>query len=303
MLKLITISIMLCLSQAALATEAVPDSVNTVATEATQANVADAAKNSLAEKGFSFFMGVGMTSLRYQETSKNMPVKSDVQANNIILNTGALYSLTPEYLFSIDNFSTFYPVNASESWHASSPFTAGGSTFQTGILQQNNFTLSQSDTRLALHKRIANDWFVIAGPSLNSGSFKRNGVVAKQAGINSTAVVEESFSEVNANIGLGLESEQVLKQDTHYSANLMIGTPVWRRLQNTNSPDKTFTTAKGYDIALTGRYSWAVREFAHIGLWGRLSSSYRDGQSLGNAELPRSRLESASSGLELLWKL
>jgi len=257
----------------------------------------------VSEKGFSFFMGLGGSIVRYQETTRSYPIKSDVQAINMILNSGALYALNEDYLFSIENMSTFYPGNATESWNATSTFTVGANTYNSGLLQQNNFSLSQSNTILLLHKRIDGGWFVMGGPNFATNAFRRNAFVAVSGVAISTSTVEESSSEILANLGIGFDSEQLRNRPTHYSFSLTVGAPVWRRLQNTDVPDVVFTSRDGYDIALAGRYSWALRKDAHLGVWGRISNSIRGSQTIGSAELPDTRLGAANFGLDLLWKL
>jgi hypothetical protein len=257
----------------------------------------------VSEKGFSFFMGLGGSIVRYQETTRSYPIKSDVQASNMILNSGALYVLNEEYLFSVENMSTFYPGNATESWNATSTFTVNANTYNSGLLQQNNFSLSQSNTILMLHKRIESGWFVMGGPTFGTNSFRRNAFVAVSGVAISNSTVEESSSEILANLGIGFESEQLRNTPTHYSFSLTAGAPVWRRLQNTDVPNVVFSSTDGYDIALEGRYSWALRKDMHLGVWGRLSSSIRGSQTIGAAELPDTRLDTANFGLDLLWKL
>jgi len=257
----------------------------------------------VSKKGFSFFMGLGGSIVHYQETTRSFPIKSDVLASNMILNSGALYALDEDYLFSVENMSTFYPGNATESWNATSTFTVGANTYNRGLLQQNNFSLSQSNTILMLHKRIDGGWFVMAGPNFATNAFRRNAFVAVSGVAISNSTIEESASEILANLGIGFESEQLRNSPTHYSFSLTAGLPVWRRLQNTDVPDVVFSSTDGYDIALEGRYSWALRKDAHVGLWGRLSSSIRGSQTIGAAELPDTRLDTANFGLDLLWKL
>ena len=154
-----------------------------------------------------------------------------------------------------------------------------------------------------LHKRIDGGWFVMAGPNFATNAFRRNAFVAVSGVAISNSTIEESASEILANLGIGFESEQLRNSPTHYSFSLTAGLPVWRRLQNTDVPDVVFSSTDGYDIALEGRYSWALRKDAHVGLWGRLSSSIRGSQTIGAAELPDTRLDTANFGLDLLWKL
>lgn len=257
----------------------------------------------VSERGFSFFMGLGGSIVRYQEATRGFPIKSDVQVINIILNSGALYALSNEYMFSIDNLSTFFPGNATESWNATRTFTFNSVTYNSGLLQQNNFSLSQSNTILMLHKRIENGLFVMGGPSFGTNSFKRNAFVATSGVDIPSSTVEEFTSEIMANLGIGYESEQLLDRPTHYSFRFTVGAPVWRRVQNTDAPNVFFTSTEGYDIVLEGRYSWAFRKDAHLGLWGRISSSVRGSQTLGAVELPDTELDAVNFGLDLLWKL
>lgn len=79
--------------------------------------------------------------------------------------------------------------------------------------------------------------------------------------------------------------------------------PLWRRLTNTESPTLQFDAAKGYDLSLEGSYSWALSRNIHLGSWGQWAVAHRGKQILGAAEMPKSRLDSLSYGLELLWKL
>ena len=268
-------------------------------------SVAEALSGDVSQKGFSFFLGLGLANVRYQETSTSIPTNSSAQATNLILNSGALYALNQDYLFSIEAQSTFYPQNVTESWTAPVPFSAGGYNFTSGMLQQDNFSISQSDTRLYLHKRISGNYFLLLGPSFDSSTFKRSMFVAYQTGVNvnNSTVIEESSSEILGNIGIGIDTEQVINRPYHYSANITFGLPVWRRVTNTSYSLDTFTSTQGYDLAIEGRYSWAFRKDAQIGAWMRYSESIRGNQILGPVELPTSKMDSASFGLEILWKI
>ena len=260
----------------------------------------------LPEQGFSYFMGLGQIQTRYQESPSILPVKSTVKSSSLILISGALYALNRDFLFSMDNLTTFYPGTSTESWNATGP-TFNGVNLTSPLLQQNSFSLSQSSTQLLLHYRVKGQWFVIGGPSFVSHSFKRYSFVIgpdKAVSTPSSTTVEESSNEVLLNMGVELESEQVLNQPDHYGLRLSVGLPVWRRLQNTSVPQYNFTSARGYDLSLDGRYSWAIRKDVQIGAWGRLSTSYRGNQTIGTTiEMPSSRLDSLGYGLELLWKL
>ena len=96
---------------------------------------------------------------------------------------------------------------------------------------------------------------------------------------------------------------------THYSARLYMGKPIWREVDNTALPNKTFNGTGGYDMTLEGRYSYAVLPNVHLGLWGQYSYSKRDSETTtinggaNRAELPESTLAGFAYGLEMLWKL
>ena len=68
-------------------------------------------------------------------------------------------------------------------------------------------------------------------------------------------------------------------------------------------PELNFDKPGGWDLALEGRYSVAVRDSVHVGLWGKWSVTHRPRQTLGLAELPVSRMTGLNYGIELLWKL
>ena len=64
-----------------------------------------------------------------------------------------------------------------------------------------------------------------------------------------------------------------------------------------------FASAGFVARTLEGRYSVAVRDSMHVGLWGKWSVTHRPRQTLGLAELPLSRMTGLNYGIELLWKL
>lgn len=102
-----------------------------------------------------------------------------------------------------------------------------------------------------------------------------------------STTVEETMSEVLANVGMALESG-----------------PLWRRVENTSQPQTTFKGTSGWDLAVAGRYSRAVMPHVHLGAWGKWAMSKRGVETRGpTLELPASRLHSLGAGLELLWKL
>lgn len=258
----------------------------------------------VSNQGFSYFMGLGQMQSTYQEAVSILPVKSKAKSSSLILLSGALYVLDENYLLSLDSLSTFYPGSSNESWTATAP-VFNGITLTSPLLQQNSFSLSVSNTQLALHKRIAGDWFVFGGPTFASSSFKRYAFIAgpDRATNITNATVEESSSELLGNIGLALESGQVRDTETHYSLRASAGTPLWRRLQNTSAPNAMFTSTQGYDLALEGRYSWSIHSKVQLGTWGRVSHSYRGKEVQGRLEMPANTLDNLGVGVELLWKL
>ncbi len=281
------------------------------------------------ERGFSYFLGVGTQSIEYQEKASTMPLSTDVDVSNPILISGALYALSQNVLFSIDSETTFAANADTETWTANSN-EFYGSTLESRVLQTNEFTLQQQDTRIFMHYRLKDHLFLIGGPSMRSQTFKR---FAFSAGpddaveIIAGQVIEESSSEVLGRVGIALESEQLSNKDTHYGVRFFLGKPLWREVTNTALPAATFDEKGGLDVAIEARYSFAVLENIHLGAWLQIMQSDRDGQkkcvadpspdaqgditnecdainpALTLGELPESGTRSASLGVEALWKL
>ncbi len=262
------------------------------------------------EGGFSYVMGVGRQDFRYTETGSNLPFKSEGRSGGPLLVTGALYQLPGGVLFSLDSENTFYPGRGQETWRATST-VFNGVTLSTPELQRNGFSLRQSHTQLAGHwpvlTPVSAKTYALGGLGMRTQSFKRysfevgpDGAVSVPKG----TTVEESTSEVLLHLGLALESGPLRGQPTHYGLRVSVAKPVWRRVENTSQPQALFTGTNGWDLAVEGRYSWAVVPHVHLGAWGKLTTAQRGTQALGaNLELPRSRLDSVAGGLELLWKL
>lgn len=261
---------------------------------------------SLADKGFSYFIGVAHLSSRYREDVRLLPVRSEAKTSSPLLVTGALYAVTPDVLVSLDNETTFAPRAATETWTATAP-VIDGTTLTSPTLQTDRFRLSDSSTRLMGHYRVREQAFVLAGPSFHSRSFRRYGYVAgpdRVVTIENGQTTEETSAEVVFNLGAALESEGVRGRDTHYSVRALVGLPVWRRVENTATPQTTFDSVRGYDLSLEARYSHAVLDNLHLGGWLKLSRSQRASDTAGTSlELPRSRLDGLAYGVELLWKL
>lgn len=260
-----------------------------------------------AEKGFSFFLGLGGQSVRYRESSSLLPVNSEVRTNSPMLMTGALYALDSQWLFSLDSEQTFYPSKSTETWTSTSP-SFNGVTLTSPVLQTNLATLSRSQIQILAHHRLEQQWFVIGGPTFRSQAFKRFAFAAgPDLAVNPSPdqTVEESTGEVLLNLGVALESEQVRAVPMHYGLRALVGVPLWRRLENTSQPRLSFDGTRGFDVSLEGRYSWALMNDVHLGGWGKWSLLRRSAQSAANGtvQLPASRQDGWSYGLELLWKL
>jgi hypothetical protein len=262
--------------------------------------------SSTSDVGFSYFLGLGGQTVRYQESSSILPVKSSATASSPLIITGALYAVNPDVLFSMDSETTFAAGNATEKWRSTAA-VFNGVTLSDRTLQTNGFSLSQTNTQLLGHYRVAQQWFAIGGPSLRTQTFKRYAFVQgvdQAVSLPSSKTVEESSSEVVLNVGIALESERVRGQASHYGVRATLGLPLWRRVENTDSPGLQFSNAKGYDLALEGRYSWALHNGIHAGLWGKWTLTQRDRAVIGgNREVPKSQLDSLNYGLEVLWKL
>jgi hypothetical protein len=266
-----------------------------------------------ADRGYSYFLGLARQEARYQEMPSIVPAKTTVRTSSPLLITGALFPLTPDFLMSVHSETTFFPGRSREEWiaTASSVSINGVDTPITDpVLQTNGYSLSQSTNQLLAHHRIQRDLFGTAGVTLRSQSFKRYDFVAGRdnlVNLPTNSTIEESSSEVLLNAGLEFESERVRNRGNHHGLRAMVGVPLWRRLNNTAEPQVQFDGIKGFDLSVEGRYSWAVFGAAHLGLWGKYTSSHRNGEvrqsGLRTVELPKSRLDTLGMGVEFLWKL
>lgn len=260
----------------------------------------------LSDKGFSYFVGVARQDVRYRETGSFLPFRSEATSSSPLLITGALYAVTDDLLFSVDSESTFYPNRTTETWSATAP-VFNGVPLNSPVLQTNGFSLNQAQLQLLGQYRVSGPWFGSGGLTFRTQSFKRFSFKPGPDGAVDTpanTTVEESSGEVLLQLGLALESEQVRQADRHYGLRATVGLPLWRRVENTNTPTLQFNGTRGWDLALEGRYSMAVRQNVHLGGWGKWTLAQRGRQSAGpDAELPESRQQILSYGLELLWKL
>lgn len=256
------------------------------------------------DKGYSYFMGLGAQRVSYQERSATQPVRSQVHSVSPLLITGALYLVRPHLLFSLDSQTTFYPGRAQERW-LSTTGSFNGQPLESEVLQTNGYNLSQSNTQVLLHQRLYGPWFVVGGGALHTASFKRYGFTAgvdKVVELPDGTTVEESISEALGQIGLALDSERVSAQPLHYGLRLVFGTPLWRRVNNTQVPQTVFSQASGRDVSVDGRISWSVHPAVHLGVWGQWARSSRPREVQGGDELPQNQLDSRAAGVEWLWK-
>lgn len=265
------------------------------------------------ESGYSYFIGVARQRLTYEEYAASLPVRSRAVVNNPLLVSGALYALTPDLLFSLDNETSFAPVSARERWTApvgtAMPNDPGLPDIITTTpeIQRNGVRISDSTTRLLGQWRWQGPWFVSTGPAFHSQSFRR---YAFEAGADQAVkvatgqTIEETAAEVLWHLGVGYESERVRATPIHLGWRVGVALPVWRKVENTGHPGVVFNSTRGgFDLGIEGRASMALVEHVHLGVWGRLQTSRRPVDRQGSLELPRTRQGNQSIGVELLWKL
>ncbi|MGY0197593.1 hypothetical protein ACWA7J_21210 [Leptothrix sp. BB-4] len=264
------------------------------------------------ESGYSYFVGVARQRLSYEEFVTARPVRSKAVVNNPLLVSGALYALTPDLLFALDNETSFAPSSGQERWTA-----PVGTSFPNGSLpaivttvptvQTNGVRISDSTTRLLGEFRLQGPWFVHAGPAFHSQSFRRFSFVAgadQAVDVATGQTIEETAAELLWHLGMGYETERVRATPLHLGLRLGMAVPVWRKVENTAHPGVVFgRTRGGYDLGIEGRASVAVVDHVHLGVWGRLQTSRRPIDRQGNLELPRTRQGNGSFGVEFLWKL
>lgn len=258
------------------------------------------------ERGFSYFMGLGRQAIHYRESASTVAtVDSRVRTSSPVLVTGGLYALDERWLVSLGSETTFAAGRGTEAWTTDAS-VFNGVKLTDPVLQRNGFSLTTSRLQLLGHYRVQGAWFALAGASARSLSFKRFSFqqgVDKAVALPTARTVEESLSEVMAELGLAYESERVRHRAEHLGAKVTLGLPLWRRLENTNVPDLQFGRARGYDFTAEGRYSRQVYPHVHLGLFGQYQVLVRGSQTIGSAEMPKSRLGVLNVGIELLWKL
>lgn len=262
-----------------------------------------------SDQGYSFVLGLARHHATYREFASTVPVVSRVSTASPMLITGALYAVSRDLLFSLSSESTYFQSTDNETWRSTAP-VFNGITLTDRVLQTNAASLNHTETHLLVHHRLAGETFLVAGPSLRTHAFKRHSF---QAGADAAvtvpdgATVEETATEVLLQVGAALEPARVRGASAHYGLRATVGMPVVRRVENTNHPGLRFSQAKGLDVGLEGRYSAALIDGVHLGAWGRWAASRRQAQVLQEGgttlELPRSRTDTLSYGVELLWKL
>ena len=267
---------------------------------------------SVADQGFSYFLGLGVQNIQYRETASLLPVKTSVRTTSPLLVTGGLYVVNRDLMFTLNSESTYFGGNGSETWNATTS-VINNVTLTSPLLQTNTASLTHNETQMLAHYRLQDDWFVVGGPTMRNQSFKRSsfdvpanliasGVMAKPT----LPTTEESVSELMLNVGVALESAQVKGRENHQGLRAIVGIPLVRRLENTNFPGVRFNGTRGYDLSLDGRYSWALHPGVHLGVWGRWTTAVRGSQNYTSDklyELPRAELNTLGAGVELLWKL
>ena len=188
--------------------------------------------------GFSYVMGLGAQSFRYEEKTAGLPVNSMIRSSGPLLVTGGLYQLPGGHMFSLDNETTFYPGSGSETWRSRSD-VFNGITLRDRELQRNAFSMRQNHTQLSGHWRVAPIWFASGGVALRTLSFKRYSFVIGPDGAVSTpaiTTVEESMSEVMGTLGVALVSGPLQGSQVHYGLRASVSLPSWRRVKNTSQP-------------------------------------------------------------------
>ncbi len=261
------------------------------------------------DRGFSYFLGLAQQTAAYSERPSadllQLKAITSNKTKSAMLVSGALYAFNDDLLVSLDNHSTFAPAISTERWRE----------VDGPLLQTNRYSFSQSNTRALAYLRRYQDVFLTGGVNFRSQSFKRFDFHALDTRVDTSQNVptEESTSELVGEVGLAFEGERVKRSATHYGLRLSVGTPLWRQVTNTSYPGLTFNDRRGWDANVELRYSWALNDIAHLGLWGHYTFSVRQSQRQGyvdansgqarSAELPDSHLRTTALGLELLWKL
>lgn len=257
--------------------------------------------------GYSYF-NFGVENIEYKEFPANIPVESQSKVSNFVIRTGGLYSINTDFNFSIDAAASFAPEQSTELWNNT----------ETGdALQQNMVTLQNASTLILVHYKFSPSWQLLAGGSFNEETFKRFNFEALSENVVdlSKYTVEESFSHIDVNLGIGYGSDLLQGQDDHLSFRAYVGLPVWSNTKNTSYPDAEWTDTSSISWQLQARYSIAISNDFQIGAYASYGFVDRDeetiydtynslaGQNVAEATIPSAEVTVTSFGIELLWQL
>lgn len=257
--------------------------------------------------GYSYF-NFGIEQVDYQEFPANIPVESESNVSNFVIRTGGLYPINEDFNFSIDAAASFAPEQNTEHW----------SNTQTGdVLQENLVTLQNASTLVLVHYKFSPSWQLLAGGSFNEETFKRFNFKALSTNVVdlSKYTVEESFSHIDINLGVGYGSDLLQSQDDHFSVRAYVGIPVWSNTENTSYPNTEWTDTGSIMWHVQARYSIAISNNFQIGAYASYGFTDRSeeiiyntynsflGGNVAEATLPASEMTVTSFGIELLWQL
>lgn len=257
--------------------------------------------------GYSYF-NFGIEQIDYQEFPANIPVESESKVSNFVIRTGGLYPINENFNFSIDAAASFAPEQSTEQW----------TNTQTGsALQENLVTLQNASTLVLVHYKFTSSWQLLAGGSFNEETFKRFNFKAFSANVVdlNKYTVEESFSHIDVNLGVGYGSDLLQGQDDHFSVRAYVGIPVWSNTKNTSYPDAEWTDSDSMMWHVQARYSIAISNEFQIGAYASYAFTDRNeeiiydtynsflGGTVAEATLPAAEMTVTSFGIELLWQL
>jgi len=268
---------------------------------------ANSEENKSLTAGFSYF-NFGLEQIKYQEFPANIPVESQSEVSNFVIRTGGLYPINPDFNFSIDATASFAPEQNIEQWT---------NTDSNEILQENQVTLQNASTLVLVHYKILSSWQLLAGGSFNEETFKRFNFKALSNNVVdlSKYTVEESFSHIDVNLGVGYGSDLLQSRDDHFSVRAYVGIPVWSNTKNTSYPEAEWTDTSSMMWQLQARYSIAVSDNFQIGAYAAYGFTDRSEETIydtynsfaeGNVEeatIPAAEMTVTTFGLELLWQL
>jgi len=263
--------------------------------------------------GYSYF-NFGIENIEYQEflpgnESRGIPaIESKSSVSNFVIRTGGLYAINPDFNFSIDATASFAPEQGTETWTISDTNTP---------LQENLVTLQNASTLVLVHYKVLSSWQLLAGGSFNEETFKRFNFqqLDPRAQDLSKYTVEESFSHIDVNLGLGYGSDLLQGQNDHLSVRAYAGIPLWSNTKNTSYPDAEWSDSGSVMWHLQARYSIAISNDFQIGAYASYGFTDRDedtiydtynnflGGNVAEATIPAAEMSVSSFGIELLWQL